>query len=252
MAGAAPKHPEADGRLISLSVSCSFAPTQPRHRVSHIRGAQRTQQVCTRMTAGPETPINLGWARVIWGLQNQFLARLGRTASLPRPPATERKISAADGSCYVSAPSRMFNCGCGALGCEISIKSWQRGPLRTPVWQSDLFAACLHCQGRGSASCPRRRPALRASAGAPSGDLEPTQGGASPSGDLEPTQGGAGTREEPGTLTQGSPVFPGSSRLGIEPKTPGWLVQDPTTRPIGDLIPTIGGSGVHPGRGWDP
>jgi hypothetical protein len=52
----------------------------------------------------------------------------------------------------------------------------------------------------------------------------------------------AGTREEPGTLTQGAPVFPGSSRLGSEPKTPGWLVQDPTTRPIGDLIPTIGGS----------
>ena len=34
-----------------------------------------------------------------------------------------------------------------------------------------------------------------------------------------------GTREEPGTFTQGVPVFPGSSRLGIEPKTPGWLVQ---------------------------
>ncbi len=30
-----------------------------------------------------------------------------------------------------------------------------------------------------------------------------------------------------------------SSRLGIEPKTPGWLVQDLTTRLIGDLIPTI-------------
>ena len=59
-----------------------------------------------------------------------------------------------------------------------------------------------------------------------------------------------GTREEPGTLTQGAPVFPGSSRLGIEPKTPGWLVQDPTTRPIGDLIPTIGGSGAHPWRGF--
>ena len=28
-----------------------------------------------------------------------------------------------------------------------------------------------------------------------------------------------GTREEPGTLTQGAPVFPGSSRLGIEPRT---------------------------------
>ena len=54
-----------------------------------------------------------------------------------------------------------------------------------------------------------------------------------------------GTREEPGTLTQGAPVFPGSSRLGIEPKTPGWLVQDPTTRPIGDLIPPIGGSDLQ-------
>jgi hypothetical protein len=30
-----------------------------------------------------------------------------------------------------------------------------------------------------------------------------------------------GTREEPCTLIQGAPVFPGSSRLGIEPKTPG-------------------------------
>ncbi len=33
-----------------------------------------------------------------------------------------------------------------------------------------------------------------------------------------------GTREEPGTLTQGVPVFPGSSRLEIEPKSLGWLV----------------------------
>jgi hypothetical protein len=66
------------------------------------------------------------------------------------------------------------------------------------------------------------------------------------------SRGLCGTREEPGTLTQGAPVFPGSSRLGIEPKTPGWLVQDPTTRPIGDLIPTIGGSGAHSWRGWDP
>jgi hypothetical protein len=37
--------------------------------------------------------------------------------------------------------------------------------------------------------------------------------------------------EKPGTLTQGAPVFPGSSRLGIEPKTPGWMVQDRTTSP---------------------
>jgi len=60
---------------------------------------------------------------------------------------------------------------------------------------------------------------------------------------------------QPCTLTQGAPVFPGSSRLGIEPKTPGCLVQDPATRPIGDLrdlIPTIGGSGAHPRRGWYP
>ncbi len=28
-------------------------------------------------------------------------------------------------------------------------------------------------------------------------------------------------REEPGTLSQGAPVVPGSSLLGIEPKTPG-------------------------------
>ena len=55
-----------------------------------------------------------------------------------------------------------------------------------------------------------------------------------------------GTREEPGTLTQGAPV--GSYRLGIEPKTPGWLVQDPTTRPIGDLIPTIGGGPLKKGE----
>jgi len=44
-----------------------------------------------------------------------------------------------------------------------------------------------------------------------------------------------GTYEEPGTLTQGAPVFPGSSRLGIEPKTPGWLVQGRTTSPVTQL-----------------
>ncbi len=56
-----------------------------------------------------------------------------------------------------------------------------------------------------------------------------------------------GTREEPGTLTHVAPVFPGSSHVGIEPKAPGWLVQDPTTSSLGDLIPTIRGSGPHPG-----
>jgi hypothetical protein len=51
---------------------------------------------------------------------------------------------------------------------------------------------------------------------------------------------GGGTREEPGTLTQGGALFSlGSSRLGIEPKTPEWLVQAPTASPSGDLIPTI-------------
>jgi hypothetical protein len=42
-------------------------------------------------------------------------------------------------------------------------------------------------------------------------------------------------------LTQGAPVFPGSSRLGTEPKTPGWLVQDTTTSPVGK------GGGVRSG-----
>jgi hypothetical protein len=55
----------------------------------------------------------------------------------------------------------------------------------------------------------------------------------------------AGTRrEEPGTSAQGAPVFPGSSRLGIEPKTPRWLVQDRTPSPSGDLEPTQGGAGT--------
>jgi hypothetical protein len=48
----------------------------------------------------------------------------------------------------------------------------------------------------------------------------------------------SGTREEPGTLTLGAPVFPGSSRLGIEPMTPGWLVQDRTTSPSGIWSPS--------------
>ena len=48
------------------------------------------------------------------------------------------------------------------------------------------------------------------------------------------------TREEPCTLTQGGALFSlvplvVCCRLGIEPKTPGWLVQSPTTSPSGDL-----------------
>jgi hypothetical protein len=42
---------------------------------------------------------------------------------------------------------------------------------------------------------------------------------------------------------QGAPVFPGSSRLGLEPKTPGWLVQDRTTSPSGIWSPPRGTSG---------
>jgi hypothetical protein len=61
-----------------------------------------------------------------------------------------------------------------------------------------------------------------------------------------------GTHDKPGTLTQGGALFSleHSSRLGIEPKTPGWLVQAQpgATSPSGDLIPTIRGSGAHPGR----
>jgi hypothetical protein len=60
-----------------------------------------------------------------------------------------------------------------------------------------------------------------------------------------------GPVEEPGTLTQGAPVFPGSSRLGIEPKTPGcvyitpgWLVQDRTTSPSGIGSPPRAGLGL--------
>jgi hypothetical protein len=48
------------------------------------------------MIAGPETPINLGWARLMWCdilcLQSQSPPQLGRT-SLPRPPVAERRIS---------------------------------------------------------------------------------------------------------------------------------------------------------------
>ncbi len=39
-----------------------------------------------------------------------------------------------------------------------------------------------------------------------------------------------GTREEPGTLTQGDSLFSLELSLGIEPKTPGRLVHHPTTR----------------------
>jgi hypothetical protein len=46
---------------------------------------------------------------------------------------------------------------------------------------------------------------------------------------------GDGTHEEPGTLTQGVPVFPGCSRLGIEP----WREPDGVER----REPATGGQG---------
>jgi hypothetical protein len=51
-----------------------------------------------------------------------------------------------------------------------------------------------------------------------------------------PSRWTLGPVEEPCTLTQGAPVFPGSSRLGIEPKTlpatlAGWLVPLKTEPP---------------------
>jgi hypothetical protein len=75
-----------------------------------------------------------------------------------------------------------------------------------------------------------------------------------PSGDLEPTQGGVGTREEPGTLKQGGALF--SLVLLVWESNPnlqgGWLAR-PNHQPIGgslgDLIPTIRGSGAHQGGG---
>ena len=61
-----------------------------------------------------------------------------------------------------------------------------------------------------------------------------------------------GTREDPGTLTQGGALFSlvplvweSNPKLQVV-----WC--KPTTNPSGDLIPTIRGSGAHPGRGWDP
>ena len=57
-----------------------------------------------------------------------------------------------------------------------------------------------------------------------------------------------GTREEPGTLIQGGALFSIPLVWESNPKLEGgWC--NPTTSPSGDLIPTIRGSGAHPGRG---
>ena len=43
---------------------------------------------------------------------------------------------------------------------------------------------------------------------------------------------------------------PFASTATVETLTEGWLVQDLTPNPSGDLISTIRGSGAHPGRGF--
>ena len=64
-----------------------------------------------------------------------------------------------------------------------------------------------------------------------------------------PPRAGLGPVRNPVLLHRVAPCFPWFLSFGIEPKTPEWLVQDPTASPSGDLIPTIRGSGAHPGRG---
>ena len=49
---------------------------------------------------------------------------------------------------------------------------------------------------------------------------------------MKEVRGREGERER-----ERAPVFPGSSRLGTKPRTPGWLVQDGTTSPSGIWSP---------------
>jgi hypothetical protein len=58
-----------------------------------------------------------------------------------------------------------------------------------------------------------------------------------------------GTRDEPGTLTQGGALFPWFLSFGNRTQNSRVAGASPTTSPSGDLIPTIRGSGAHPGRG---
>jgi hypothetical protein len=105
-------------------------------------------------------------------------------------------------------------------------ESMRRRRPRTPVLEIPNKALCLSV----SSLSPGRR--VRAAAGAQAAaELWFITAGPTV------TKLFTGTRDEPDTLTQGAPVFPGSSRhgLGIEPKSPGWLVQD---RTIGDPEPT--------------
>ena len=79
VACAAAKHPQA-ARVKALS---SLPPYPSPRTVHHMREAQRTQQTRTRMKAGPETPINLGWSCLIWGLQSQSPQQTGRNCFSP-------------------------------------------------------------------------------------------------------------------------------------------------------------------------
>jgi hypothetical protein len=109
--------------------------------------------------------------------------------------------------------------------------------VTSPIHES--CTACIVGVARGTSARPPTRAAsilLTAPLGLPDAPVtvkSPTtryKGGARRGScclfvqDLLQSCSHGGTREEPGTLRQGAPV---SSRLGIEPPTPGWLVVRP-------------------------
>jgi hypothetical protein len=71
-------------------------------------------------------------------------------------------------------------------------------------------------------------------------------GGSDPNhqGIWSPPRAGLGPVRNPVLLHRVAPCFSWFLSFGNRTKTPGWLVQDPTTSPSGDLIPTIRGSGA--------
>ena len=162
MACAAPKHPEADG----LMVTSSFAPTPtptptstPPLRITHPRGAGHAANMYPNV-AGPETPIYLGWARLKWCdigcLQRRSPAQLGRT-SLPRPPAAERKP-------LFFAPARRFwqrSCGVGLINL-ISPRKRERSRNETrfahAFWSIRDPSHPMVCAWATRPSCTRRAP----------------------------------------------------------------------------------------------